>query len=304
MEISQIRYFLELKKHQHMSVAADILNISQPALSKSISALEAELGVKLFDRVGRQIYTNENGHSFAKYAEQALQLLNQGIASAKDRSYDMVGAISIMCYAYAPILTECCAAYSQLNPYVTFGISNSTLRENTRNLKPPDFILSSSMGDSFPQHQNQFWIAKAIFREDHYLIALPELLTNTADKDTLVLSELSHLPFITMLQQNIFFQDVTYSLCHTAGFYPKIYCQTDSFLVKTKMVEQGLAVALIPSCCVKDALALSPRIRAYGLENCNSARTVYLLRQKEALMTEASSDFWEYLINNNFFRQE
>ena len=45
------------------------VNISQPALSKSIHNLENELGVKLFDRIGNRIHLNQLEKEFADYAE-------------------------------------------------------------------------------------------------------------------------------------------------------------------------------------------------------------------------------------------
>lgn len=44
MDLHHIEYFLELARHEHVALTADVLNISQPALSKSISTLETELG--------------------------------------------------------------------------------------------------------------------------------------------------------------------------------------------------------------------------------------------------------------------
>lgn len=66
MEIEQLQYFKTVATMQHMTRAAEILSISQPALSKSISNIEQELGVPLFDREGRSIYLNRFGQLFYK----------------------------------------------------------------------------------------------------------------------------------------------------------------------------------------------------------------------------------------------
>ena len=55
MELLQLRYFCVVAKHQNMTKAAAELMISQPALSKTISALERELGTPLFVRRNRYI---------------------------------------------------------------------------------------------------------------------------------------------------------------------------------------------------------------------------------------------------------
>ena len=73
MEIRTLRYFLAVAREENMSKAAEILHISQPALSKVIRSLEEELGKKLFIR-----------HSFS------IELTDEGIL-LRDRAEDLVG---------------------------------------------------------------------------------------------------------------------------------------------------------------------------------------------------------------------
>ena len=61
MELLQLRYFLAAAKYQHMTKAAEHLQIAQPALSQAIHRLETELGVSLFIRRNRGIELNEAG---------------------------------------------------------------------------------------------------------------------------------------------------------------------------------------------------------------------------------------------------
>jgi DNA-binding transcriptional LysR family regulator len=61
MDIPDIRYFLKVAEHCHLGRAAEELHVSQPALSKCISRLEASYGVQLFDRAGRGITLTEAG---------------------------------------------------------------------------------------------------------------------------------------------------------------------------------------------------------------------------------------------------
>ena len=69
MELKQIRYFLAIVEVGSFSVAADELYISQSSLSKQISALEKELGVRLFDRSKRQIALTAAGEACLKHAQ-------------------------------------------------------------------------------------------------------------------------------------------------------------------------------------------------------------------------------------------
>lgn len=66
MEMEQLQYFKTVATMQHMTRAAEVLAISQPALSKSIASIEQQLGVPLFSREGRSIYLNRFGELFYK----------------------------------------------------------------------------------------------------------------------------------------------------------------------------------------------------------------------------------------------
>lgn len=72
MDTNAINAFLEVSKHQSFSLAAEALFISQPAISKRINLLEQQLGVKLFNRINRQVTLTEAGRTLLPKA-QALR---------------------------------------------------------------------------------------------------------------------------------------------------------------------------------------------------------------------------------------
>ena len=59
MELRQLRYFIKAKELLNFTEAARILNISQSTLSQQIKQLEDELGVLLFNRIGKRIILDE-----------------------------------------------------------------------------------------------------------------------------------------------------------------------------------------------------------------------------------------------------
>jgi len=85
MVLNQIRNFIAAAQTQNLSMAAQTLNITQSALSKSISNLEDELGVLLFDRSGRKVTLNESGKRFLEHARNIAQELDHAISAAKNQ---------------------------------------------------------------------------------------------------------------------------------------------------------------------------------------------------------------------------
>ncbi len=95
MNLLQLQYFLEVAQQEHLSKAANILNISQPALSITISHLEKELGHPLFDRIGRNIRLNEYGQTFYNYISQAILAIESGKNAVQDLNAGSHNVVSI-----------------------------------------------------------------------------------------------------------------------------------------------------------------------------------------------------------------
>lgn len=77
MELSQLRYAVKLAETANYSKAANQLYITQPALSQQISALENEIGVKLFERTTRKVSLTEVGKEFVERAQSVLREMDE-----------------------------------------------------------------------------------------------------------------------------------------------------------------------------------------------------------------------------------
>ncbi len=86
MEIRQLRYFLAIAQTEHLTQAARSLYITQSTLSHGLRQLEEELGVQLFERIGRRLKLSVAGESFRTHAGRALQELEAGRMALSDLS--------------------------------------------------------------------------------------------------------------------------------------------------------------------------------------------------------------------------
>ena len=85
MNYNYLRYFSVLAQVEHYTVAAARLGISQPSLSNAINHLENELGgIRLFEKVGRNIRLTEEGRYFQEKVEVALQELNSASVTLRN----------------------------------------------------------------------------------------------------------------------------------------------------------------------------------------------------------------------------
>jgi DNA-binding transcriptional LysR family regulator len=77
MDSNRLIQFKAIAELESLTKASEKLFISQPALSKSLSNLEEELGCKLFNRVGRRLFINSEGRKLLKYANHLEDILKQ-----------------------------------------------------------------------------------------------------------------------------------------------------------------------------------------------------------------------------------
>jgi DNA-binding transcriptional LysR family regulator len=72
LTLQQLQYFLAAFRHGSFSAAAEELHLAQPSISEQVRRLESELGVRLFQRVGRGLTPTEAGHALRPHAERTL----------------------------------------------------------------------------------------------------------------------------------------------------------------------------------------------------------------------------------------
>lgn len=94
MEIRQLRTFQSVARHLSFNKAAGQLNYAQSSISAQIMALEEELGVRLFDRLGRRILLTEAGERLLQYAEKILDLADETLTEIVG-SNDPKGSLTI-----------------------------------------------------------------------------------------------------------------------------------------------------------------------------------------------------------------
>jgi DNA-binding transcriptional LysR family regulator len=83
VELRHLRYFLAVYEELHFGRAAERLFMAQPPLSQAIRKLEAELGVRLFDRTSRVVTPTPAGEALANGARNVLASLEAAITEAR-----------------------------------------------------------------------------------------------------------------------------------------------------------------------------------------------------------------------------
>ncbi len=129
MELRELRYFLAVAKEKNFTRASEVLNLSQPALSKQIMNLEDKLGTPLFIRGKRSVNLTEAGELLKIRSEEILELCNKTISEVSSQNDLLKGTISIGGGAASTFLAEICSLFSKQNPLVQFNFYNADATE-------------------------------------------------------------------------------------------------------------------------------------------------------------------------------
>ena len=151
MTLNQLQYFYQAAKTQHFNHAADNLSISQPSLSRAIASLENELGVILFERMGRNVTLTKAGQVFLEHTEKILEDIS--VAERKMHQLSVSGGEISIAYVF-PLSTQFIpgAAHTfvqmEENKNITFFFAQGLTNENIEGLKNGKYDIIFGTRDS------------------------------------------------------------------------------------------------------------------------------------------------------------
>ncbi|HWK22767.1 MAG TPA: LysR family transcriptional regulator [Ureibacillus sp.] len=243
MEIQQLEYFKVVAEMQHMTHAAEQLNISQPALSKSISNIEHEIGVPLFDRQGRSISLNRYGKLFLISVEAILQEYEKAkveIGGLVMPGYGDV-AFGFIHTLGMEVVPELMAHVPEKYPNMKFTLTQAASYNLLKGLEEGqiDLCLSQRI---YSKTIDIEWIE--LWSEELFVIVPKN--HRFANRETIKLEEIKDEPFISIKRGNALRQIVD-KLFEEAGITTNITFSGEEMHTVAGFVGAGLGVSLIPN---------------------------------------------------------
>src|SRR5271170_7675462 len=137
MELRQIRSFLSIAETLHFGRTAELIHLSQPALSLQIRALEEEVGVRLFERNRRKTTLTAAGFAFRDDAAAALSQLEQGVHRARLAANGKLGLLRIgfISTAGSEIVPDIVRQFREVHHEVEFSLRNILTTEQLQMLE-------------------------------------------------------------------------------------------------------------------------------------------------------------------------
>ena len=270
MNYNYLLYFSVLAQTEHYTTAAARLGISQPALSSAIHNLENALGgVKLFEKVGRNIRLTEEGRFYRENVDEAIQRLHSAsmILRESKTQAPIVIRMGVVSGTMDGFLAREIVKYAQANNRIRFHVTESS-SENLMDLVRQE-KLDMAIVDS-TNRDRSLHFRKLLERE--YLVALPDTHP-LADRDFIEPRE------VVLEPQVVFNYNVGKSFQEWTTGAPTdeaVICTVDTVRVALDLVAAGIGVAFIPGECMESR----PGIRYVPLKNWHQALYMCILYDK------------------------
>jgi DNA-binding transcriptional LysR family regulator len=264
LDSKRLRVFCEVARRGSFSAAAASLGYTQPAISRQIAALEAEVGVTLMRRVPAGAVLTDAGRLLMARAETILARLDDAESELRSLAGLAGGTLKLATFASAAasIVPPAVAGFRKLHPDVELEIVMADPAESLPGLRAGelDIVLShDAMGD--PEHEpggSGFSAGAGIelvhLFDDPMFVALP-VGHRLAGADTLELADFSQEPWMLATPQTCPDSRLFLRACHDAGFEPQIAFHNDDYTAVLGFVAAAVGVALIPDMAINGVRA-------------------------------------------------
>lgn len=312
MDITQLRYFMEVARSEHVTNSAKKLHIAQPALTQSMHRLEDELGVELFERVGRNIRLTPAGSYLRDRVAPALESLNTLADDVRSFADDQRRVVRVGIFSASNVAVDGIAAYTAAHDDATFHITQDplergcdiTITTTSLALQQESDKRSNAdrRGDSANRKGNANFgnsnagIDEASFAEyalfsERIGIAVP---STSPIPDHVALASLADERFICLAGSRQF-RAICDALCARRAFVPHVAFESDSPAVVKKIIGLGLGVGFWPTCSWESLDEGNARLAL--LAEPEFERSVIIARAAHVESESEAACFYHFLVN-------
>ncbi|MGH9837458.1 MAG: LysR family transcriptional regulator [Blastocatellia bacterium] len=251
MELRHLRYFTAVAEELHFGRAAARLHMAQPPLSQHILNLEKEIGVKLFERTKRKVELTAAGRALLDEARLILTHAERAVRTAQRAARGKIGrlAVGFVMSATCSVLPEILQVFRARFPAVELVLQETTTGEGIAALQEGRMhlcFLRLPVNSGGPGGTDKELKTETVLRE-RIILALPGN-HRLAGQTKVSLRALSGEPFVIFPRnQGSGFYDQIVSLCHGAGFNPRVVQEATQMQTILSLVAAGIGIALIPA---------------------------------------------------------
>lgn len=242
MDLAALQAFLAIAETGSFSLAAERLHLTQPAVSKRIAALELQLDVRLFDRLGREVGLTEAGRALLPRAYQIINVLDDTRRALSNLNGEISGRLTLATSHHIGLhrLPPLLRAFTRTYPLVSLDIrflDSEVAYEEVLHGRAELAVITLAPETRLPVRAVPVWNDPLDF------VAAPE--HPLASNGTVSLADVARHPAV-FPGSNTFTHHIVHKLFESRGLTPNIAMSTNYMETIKMMVSIGLAWSVLP----------------------------------------------------------
>lgn len=247
LDLRRLRYFVTVADELHFGRAAQRLHIAQPPLTRHIASLEAELGIRLFERSTRAVTLTPEGVQFLEHARHVLDAVSGAQSSARQLASGTLGRLAIGYTSSIPMsrmFSEIVREFGRQSPEVELDFREVASGEQYRQIEAG--VLDIAFGWAAPEPAPRGIAQLSVAREP--LVAAVPSGSRHAAQETIAFDALAHEAFIVYPPgQGTALNAALYRLCASAGLTPRLGPTATQVATLVALVAAERGVAIVPA---------------------------------------------------------
>jgi LysR family nitrogen assimilation transcriptional regulator len=270
MDLKQLRAFITVAETGNVTRASTLLNLVQPAVSRQLRMLEADLGTELFDRGRHGMQLTPSGKTMLEYARRILGEVERAKAEIQPTEGPVAGIVSIGLLASTSDLlatllaTEVARRYPHIRLRLTIGYAGHL----------QDWLEAGDVDAAllYGQKETPALRVKALIEESLWVVAAPS--AKLSRKRPVALSRVAREPFVLpAAPQGL--RAVIEHAAVAAGVALQVFAETNALSVQKELVAKGHGWTILPAVGVTQEVE-SGLLSAAPLESPGLQRTIVL----------------------------
>lgn len=292
MNLYHLEYFLTLAETQHYTKAAERLYITQPSLSYAISSLEKELGLKLFEKDGRNVVLTPAGEIFADKISGGVSSIHATLKSMnairQGSGPIRIGSVRVLTRGFVPNIAE---AFRKKNPGLQIQYTFDTYTGLSRDIV--DGVKNKSADVAFTSYvENEPGLIFHPVYEQQLVIIVPKE-HELAKYDELEMRQLREYPIVTFSRKTGLWRTIL-ELFENAGIVPKIAYSVFEDETVAGLVAANFGIGIVPYMYVLKYLP----VKIIRIKNPGTRRFFYLSYLKNPHRLPIVNKFIDFVLEN------
>lgn len=246
-----LNYFDELTKNMSYTKTAQLLGITQPALTQQIKKIEKVVGAPLFYSIGKKIYLTDAGTLLLKATHQMFDLINDVTDQIQQESSERSGTISIglLSTAESVVIEDFIVEYNRVNPNVIIDLNLLTRKELWDNIQNNKIDLAIMYLPDKSIKSWKIYRSKKIMSDNIMLVHDDEKINK---KKSVSYKDATAKPWATYLKSYYFYELISERYRDALVDFPKVIARFSApyQLLKFAQESSGVYTVLPLSFCI------------------------------------------------------